>query len=113
MREVLITSHSPFIISDCRQDNVLVFEKNPDGKVVWDFAKFNTFGASSNAITIKVFGRKESIGGVAALALDELRKSLVDNGDPDELIAKANDLLGDSVEKILFIDAALNRKEGK
>jgi hypothetical protein len=113
MREVLLTSHSPFIISDCRQNNVLVFEKNPDGKVKWDFAKFNTFGASSNAITIKVFGRKESIGDFAALKLDELHSQLADNGDPDQLIASANDLLGDSVEKILFIDSALNRKEKK
>lgn len=27
------TSHSPFIISDCQTENVLVFEKNGDGRV--------------------------------------------------------------------------------
>ena len=30
MREVLITSHSPFIISDCQQENVLIFKKGAD-----------------------------------------------------------------------------------
>src|SRR5262249_25287638 len=57
MREVLLTSHSPFIISDCQPENVLVFEKDADGRVEWHNPEFNTFGASANAITIKVFGR--------------------------------------------------------
>ncbi len=69
MREVLLTSHSPFIISDCRQENVLVFEKD-NGTVEWHNPEFNTFGASVNAITIKVFGRKETIGDYALSKLD-------------------------------------------
>jgi restriction system-associated AAA family ATPase len=113
MREVLLTSHSPFIISDCRQEDVLIFEKNEAGKVEWHRPDFNTFGASANAITIKVFGQGESIGGYASFKLNELRDSLAANGDPDKLIENANDLLGDSVEKILFINQALNRKEEK
>jgi restriction system-associated AAA family ATPase len=113
MREVLLTSHSPFIISDCRQDNVLVFEKNPDGKVEWDFAKFNTFGASSNAITIRVFGQKETIGDYALDKLNDLRQRLQDNESPDALIDEVGKELGDSVEKVLFINQALDKKEGK
>jgi restriction system-associated AAA family ATPase len=113
MREVLLTSHSPFIISDCQKENVLVFERDKSGKVEWHNPEFNTFGASANAITIKVFGQKESIGDYAALRLKELRGRLAAGGDPDELIKSANDVLGDSVEKILFINQALNRKEEK
>jgi restriction system-associated AAA family ATPase len=66
MREVLLTSHSPFIISDCKQENVLVFEKNKEGKLEWRDPGFNTFGASANAITIKIFDRKETIREVTA-----------------------------------------------
>ncbi|WP_334186767.1 restriction system-associated AAA family ATPase [Noviherbaspirillum sp.] len=113
MRDVLLTSHSPFIISDCRQENVLVFARNEDGKVEWNDPGFNTFGASANAITIRVFGQKESIGDYAAHKLDELRDRLAADEDPDELIENANALLGDSVEKILFINQALDRKEAK
>lgn len=112
MREVLLTSHSPFIISDCQQENVLVFEKK-NGKVEWRDPGFNTFGASANAITIKVFEQIDSIGDYAALKLNELRDRLAAGGDPDQLIESANALLGDSVEKILFINQALDRKEGK
>ncbi|AEU37474.1 restriction system-associated AAA family ATPase [Granulicella mallensis] len=113
MREVLLTSHSPFIISDCRQDNVLVFEKRPDGKVDWDFAKFNTFGASANAITIRVFGRRETIGDYALDKLKELRQRLQGDESPDALIAEAGKELGDSVEKVLFINQAFDKKEAE
>jgi restriction system-associated AAA family ATPase len=113
MREVLLTSHSPFIISDCRQENVLVFEKDENGKVAWHSPGFNTFGASANAITIKVFSRKETIGDYALGKLTALRQRLEDGEDPDTLIDEASRELGDSVEKVLFINQALNKKEGK
>lgn len=113
MREVLLTSHSPFIISDCREENVLVFEKDENGKVAWHPPGFNTFGASANAITIKVFNRKETIGDYALGKLTALRQRLEDSEDPDTLIDEASRELGDSVEKVLFINQALNKKEGK
>jgi restriction system-associated AAA family ATPase len=113
MREVLLTSHSPFIISDCQRENVLVFEKNADGKVEWHNPDFNTFGASANAITIKVFGRKETIGDYARSKLDGFKQRLEGGDSPDALIDEAGKELGESVEKVLFIHQALDRKEGK
>jgi restriction system-associated AAA family ATPase len=112
MREVLLTSHSPFIISDCQTENVLVFEKDKDGKVEWYNPEFNTFGASVNAITIKVFGRKETIGDYALSKLEALKQQLDDGISPDTLIDKAGKELGDSVEKVLFINQALDKKPG-
>jgi hypothetical protein len=38
---------------------------------------------------------------------------LDDDESPDTLIEEANVELGDSVEKVLFINQALNNKEGK
>ncbi|MCY2976981.1 MAG: restriction system-associated AAA family ATPase [Planctomycetota bacterium] len=114
MREVLLTSHSPFIISDCRKENVLVFTKNPETETVtWQRPEFETFGASANAITIKVFNRKETIGNYALSKLAGLRQRLNDGEPPDQLIDEAGQELGDSVEKVLFINQALNKKEGK
>lgn len=113
MREVLLTSHSPFIISDCQRENVLVFEKDESGKVKWRDPGFNTFGASANAITIKVFDRKETIGDYALNTLNTLRQRLESGDSPDMLIEEANKELGDSVEKVLFINLALDKKEGK
>ena len=63
MREVLLTSHSPFILSDCQKENVFVFTKDPETQeVTCDQPDFETFGASANALTIKIFGQTETIG---------------------------------------------------
>ncbi|ADB19085.1 ABC transporter [Pirellula staleyi DSM 6068] len=114
MREVLLTSHSPFIISDCRKENVLVFATNPETQAVtWQRPDFETFGASANAITMKVFGQIETIGDYAMSTLNALRKRLEEGEDPDVLIKEAGKELGDSVEKVLFVNQAIKKKEGK
>jgi restriction system-associated AAA family ATPase len=113
LREVLLTSHSPFIISDCRKDNVLVFVKDAATREVhWQRPDFETFGASANAITIKVFGQTETIGDYAMQTINDLRQRLGAGGDPDQLIIEAGKTLGDSVEKVLFVNQALDAKGG-
>lgn len=109
-RELLITSHSPFIISDCKRENVLVFTKDDEtNKVVCNRPDFKTFGASVNQITIKVFGQQDTIGDYAKSKLDDFHQRLDKGEKPEQLIDEANDLLGDSVEKIMFINKALDQ----
>src|SRR6185503_733835 len=108
MREVLLTTHSPFIISDCSKNNVLIFTKDAaTQEVKWQRPDFETFGASANAITIKVFGQTETIGDYAMSKLNSLRKRLDAGENPDQLIKDANNELGDSVEKVIFVTQAL------
>ncbi|TDQ18898.1 restriction system-associated AAA family ATPase [Algoriphagus boseongensis] len=112
MRELLITSHSPFIISDSHEENVLVFKKNDETRIVTvERPGFNTFGASVNQITLKVFEKHETIGGFANSVYDELYDRLEKGEDPDILIQIANDRLGDSVEKVMFVNKALEKKK--
>lgn len=113
MREVLLTSHSPFIISDCRKENVLVFSKDSDARTVtWERPGFETFGASANAITMKVFGQTETVGDYAMQKINGLRHRLKAGEDPKHLIKEADKELGDSVEKVLFVNLALKKLEG-
>lgn len=112
MRELLITSHSPFIISDSHEENVLVFKKDSrKGVVTADRPGFNTFGASVNQITLKVFEKHETIGNLANSVYTSLYERLEAGEDPDTLINQANDELGDSVEKVLFVNKALEKKK--
>jgi restriction system-associated AAA family ATPase len=107
MRELLITSHSPFIISDSHEENVLVFKKDSQtGVVTAERPGFNTFGASVNQITLKVFEKHETIGNYAKESLDELYSRLECNEDKEKLISEAYEKLGDSVERILFVNQA-------
>lgn len=107
-QEMLITSHTPFLISDSKPDKVLVFEKNElTGKVSISQPDFNTLGASINKITMSnVFGKRETIGGYAQGILNELRRRFeAGNEDNEALITDIHQQLGDSVEKLLLIKA--------
>ncbi|WP_048441788.1 restriction system-associated AAA family ATPase [Caenimonas sp. SL110] len=108
-QEMLITTHSPFLISDSKPEKVLVFEKDREsGLVTISRPDYNTLGASINKITMTTFGKRETIGGHAQELLGELRARFEQGGESkEELIAKIQKQLGDSVEKVLLIQAIL------
>jgi restriction system-associated AAA family ATPase len=112
-QEMLITTHTPFLISDSKPDKVLVFEKdNATGAVSISNPDYKTLGASINKITMKTFGKGETIGAYAQGILNDLRKRF-EQGDEDSevLINEIHQKLGDSVEKLLLIKAILASEE--
>lgn len=120
-REMLITTHTPFLISDSKPEQVLVFTKE-NGVVEVKRPEYNTLGASINKITLNTFRKKETIGGYAQQQMDALKdrfdqvKSSDSNDAKQALIDEINDQLGDSVEKMLLIKAILDsmaNTEGK
>ncbi|STT60532.1 Uncharacterised protein [Klebsiella pneumoniae] len=67
---MLITTHTPFLISDSKPEKVLVFSKDKySGAVTISIPKYNTLGASINKITMNTFGKRETIGGHAQAVL--------------------------------------------
>lgn len=111
MREVLLTSHSPFIISDCRKENVLVFTKDTETQqVTWERPDFEPFGASATLITNEVFGRVETIGDFANEELKRIEAKAGELGANTRKLARELDrALGDSIEKTLAITRILGR----
>ena len=67
--EMLITTHSPFLVSDTKRGRVLEFE-NKEGQVEVKHPEYKTFGASINLITMNTFDKRESIGGHAHSVLE-------------------------------------------
>jgi len=106
-QEMLVTTHTPFLISDSRPEKVLVFNK-ADGVVSVSHPDYNTLGASINKITMATFGKRETIGGHAQAMLDGLRQRFEQGEDKEHLIAEINRQLGDSVEKVLLIKTILD-----
>ena len=46
-QEIILTTHSPYIVSDCRRECVYIFQRNPDGTVSQPKSPdINTFGTS-------------------------------------------------------------------
>ncbi len=109
-QEMLITTHTPFLISDSKPDKVLVFAKDKaSGAVSISHPDYNTLGASINKITMNTFGKRETIGGHAQALLDDLRRRFEDgNEEKEALITEIHQQLGDSVEKVLLIKAILD-----
>lgn len=106
-QEMLVTTHTPFLISDSRPEKVLVFNKT-DGVVSVSHPDYNTLGASINKITMATFGKRETIGGQAQAMLDGLRQRFEQGEDKERLVAEINRQLGDSVEKVLLIKTILD-----
>ncbi|MDQ8187677.1 restriction system-associated AAA family ATPase [Pelagicoccus sp. SDUM812002] len=106
-REILLTSHSPFIVSDCRQENVLVFKKSVTNKVICSRPDFNTFGASANTITAKIFDQGDTIGNYARSKIEEFDRRLAMGENGEDLMDEADEMLGDSIEKVLLTNRAI------
>ncbi|RYD85130.1 MAG: restriction system-associated AAA family ATPase [Verrucomicrobiaceae bacterium] len=116
-QEILITTHSPFLISDSKQDKVLVFSRDPaTGKVSIKPPGYNTHGASINLITMQTFDKKETIGSSANAQLQEMLTAPFGATDPKGLVGRIMETFGDSIERSLAIQSVLaehaNRKPG-
>ncbi len=108
-KDIILTSHSPFIISDCMPDNVVLFERKDDGavtakKVSEIDSSFNTYGTSVELILDRLFNYRQSIGD---LAFSEFEKINFENKDVDFEKEKLRKL-GESIEKDMVL-ARLNR----
>jgi restriction system-associated AAA family ATPase len=114
-QEMLITTHSPFLISDSQQNKVLVFSKDDSGAVTVNNPDYNTLGASINKITLETFDKRETIGERAREVLAEFaaKKNLPDT-NLSALATEIQQTIGDSVERTLLIkeilDAAKSRQ---
>lgn len=109
--DMLITTHTPFLISDSQREKVLVFEKT-DGVVTVKRPEYNTLGASINKITMTTFRKKETIGLRAQTIIDSFKERLKNESvDKERLIESINLQLGDSVEKILLVNSIIESME--
>jgi restriction system-associated AAA family ATPase len=97
LKDILLTSHSPFIISDCMPDNVIFFNKNIETETL-EAKKasqlgFKTYGSSVDYILKNFF--KTNL--ISNKSFEEL-KDVIDNGTLEEL-QSAIDKFGESSTK--------------
>jgi ABC-type multidrug transport system ATPase subunit len=92
---ILLTSHAPFIVSDCRAENVQIFRRTANELGVEVSApKAETYGASFDSLLEDVFDVKPP---VARKSLEDLRQ-LQREGTVEE-IEQRIDEFADSAEK--------------
>lgn len=113
LKDVLLTSHSPFIISDCLPDNVVLFEKDEKGdttakKVSELDNAFNTYGTSVELILDRLFNYDQSIGDLSYSELEAIDFSSLNSKEAIEEVRLKLKSLGESIEKDMVL-ARLNR----
>lgn len=103
-QDYFITSHSPFIISDCKPNNVYIFNRQGNKMTVETAAqkRLNTFGASVNVLTEEVFNKNESIADYSLAILNEIKGRKFKNLAQIQKAKEDARILGDSVEKTLL-----------
>jgi restriction system-associated AAA family ATPase len=113
-QEVILTSHSPFIVSDCKPEKVFSFYRGKNNKVAYKKPDFNTFGASTDLITSEIFGKKESISAMAIRKIEEIKSMPLNSLEEITQAKEASRALGESVEKVmLFRELILKENELK
>lgn len=96
-QDCLLTTHSPFVPSDMRRENVLIFKKSEGVSVIRP--EIETFGATFDTILEECFDVSPPMSEVPRREIAELMKS----NDPEEIrVGVAR--LGDSVEKVFLLD---------
>ncbi|MCJ0743631.1 restriction system-associated AAA family ATPase [Pedobacter sp. CYS-01] len=97
LKDILLTSHSPFVISDCLPNNVLFFDKDQDtNKLKVKKASqlgINTYGAGVDYILKNIFKTQM----ISAQSFEEM-KELIKTGSLDQL-RNAVDFYGESSQK--------------
>jgi len=109
-QEMLITTHTPFLISDSKPDKVLIFRKDKTtGKVSINQPDYNTLGASINLITMETFQKQETIGQRAKQLLQDLLSDPLAQSDPHALARRIMESVGDSIERTFAVQSLLAR----
>lgn len=116
LKDVILTSHSPFIISDCMPNNVILFGRDKETELVEAKSakelEFNTFGTSVEDILDELFDYNQSIGDWSKQELIDITFDKIKT-EKDVYQAKSKlRKLGSSIEKDLVL-TKLNRIQTK
>ncbi|MFD2518253.1 restriction system-associated AAA family ATPase [Salinimicrobium flavum] len=108
-QEILLTTHSPFIISDSKRVNVVrTFNRNGRN---YEFPEEETYGASIRFLLNRLFNQKHSIGEFSFQELKKLELEIdsLENEEQAEDIKAKSQGFGDSPEKIKLFNKLANK----
>lgn len=105
-QDIILTSHSPFIISDCKKHRVFIFKKgeNPFNP------KINTFGTSVGILTDEIFGKKETISDFSIKEIERIKNMPLESLQDIQNAKEASRVVGESAEKVLLFRQLILRE---
>lgn len=109
-QEIIVTTHSPFVISDSAAEDVYCFEKK-NGIIAYSNPDIQTYGASILDILDEIFEKRESISEMAKKELREMIDNVTTIDQLRDIVTRLNTEFGDSVEKFDLFSKIRNIKE--
>ena len=108
-QEIIITTHSPFIISDSETQDVYKFDKI-DNQFHYENPDIKTYGASAGLLLENIFNRDITISDFSNEDLRILKESI---NTPQDLqkVKKALSKFGESIEKFDTFSFLLSKEE--
>lgn len=111
-QELLLTTHSPFIITDCKRENVFVFARDKNGTIRKAVnPNINTFGTAVSIITDEIFGRSGTVSDMSLEKIKEIKRMPMRSLADIQAAKEAARVLGDSPEKVLLFRELLHQEE--
>ncbi len=102
-QELILTTHSPYIVSDCKKENVFMFSRDTKGKVKpAKQADIKTFGTAVSILTDKIFSKEESISGKSLEVIKNIKAMSWNTLEEIQQAKEASRVLGESPEKVLL-----------
>lgn len=111
--EIILTTHSPFILGDCHGYNVFVFERNLETNVLnFSRSKYETYGANFSYLLQNIFNFSHQMSDKSRESLIELedKVKLAEENltklskEEVEVLDKELKLYGESVEKLFVVN---------
>jgi len=106
-QELILTTHSPFILSDCRTQNVYKFVRS-DGTVKAENPIIQTYGTSFSILYKEIFDKENTVSELVAESIERLKNESIETSEDIERVKDEAMELGESAEKF-FLLSYLNR----
>jgi len=102
-QELILTTHSPYIISDCKRENVFVFERRSNGTIKKAGNPIiKTYGTSVSIIADEIFNKSETLSDMALETIEDIKKMPMSTLEEIQAAKEASRVLGNSPEKVLL-----------
>lgn len=97
--QIIITSHSPIILSDIPQENSIFLKRNEDGKIVQDKHGIQTFGANIYTLYKDAFFIKDGLamGSFARKKINSWIEEIKEGEADADDIKKKLELIGEPI----------------
>lgn len=101
--QFILSTHSPFMISSLKRENVFFFERNDTGCISMEPVSSQTYGTSFDILVKNHYGLRSLI---SQTVVEDVKNRLPEDNDPEEIITARRwieENLGESMEKAYLL----------